>query len=286
LRCAEPAGPLAPLHRERGARALAFVWPLEAGPKLRGRLELDAAGNAELALTVPDAAAHGLTGLVLPGEAPPGPGVLSGRDALVHARLRPAGGLDLAALIPSGGQADRLFRLRSALFAGLVLDGTWELALYLPEPGQAVPPAALALGVTTRDAAVAAMEGFLAELVATWPVHRSEFAVGAAAGACLLDLRILPDFAPCYVAMPGALLIGYNPESLRRALAAGEPALGADGGLVVELARLAEADARLAGKAAASTPAAAPAWRRLRAEGREVEGRVELRVHLDAEAGA
>jgi hypothetical protein len=286
LRCADPVGPLASLHRERGGRALAFVWPLEAGPKLRGRLELDAAGNAELALTLPDDAARGLTGLVLPGEAPPGPGVLSSRDALVHARLRPAGGLDLASLVPAGGQADRLFRLRSALFEGLVLDGTWELAIYLPESGRAVPPAALALGVRARDAAAAAMESFLGELAATWPIRRSEFSVGASAGACLLDLRILPDFAPCYVATPRALVVGYDPDSLRLALASGEPALAAEGGLVVELARLAEADARLAGEAKAAAPAAAPAWRRLRAQGREAEGQVEVRVHLDAGAGA
>jgi hypothetical protein len=221
---------------------------------------------------------------MLPGGAPPGPGLLSGRDALVHARLRPAGKLDLAALVPAGGQADRMFRLKSALFTGLVLDGTWELALYLPEPGQAAPPAALALGIAARDAAVDAMEAFLAELAATWPVRRSEFSVGAAAGACLLDLRILPDFAPCYVATPEALVVGYNPDSLRRALAPGGPAFAADGGLVVELARLAEADARLAGRPAA--PAAAPPWQRLRAAGRETQGHVELRVHLDAGAGA
>jgi hypothetical protein len=286
LRCADPAGPLAPLHRERGARALAFVWPLESGPELHGQLEIDAAGSAELALRVPDAAAHGIAGLMLPGEMPPGPAVLSGRDALVHARLRPAGGLDLAALVPAGGQADRLFRLKSALFAGLVLDGTWELALYLPEPGQAAPPAALALGISARDAAVDAMEAFLAELAATWPIRRSEFSVGAAPGACLLDLRILPDFAPCYVATPRALVVGYNPESLRRALAPGGPAFAAEGGLVVELARLAEADAKLAGRAAAPAPQAALPWQRLRAGGREAGGHVELRVHLDAGAGA
>jgi len=284
LGCAQPTGALAALHRERGSDALAFAWPLEPGLVLRGRLRLDAAGNAELELRLPRDAAEGARGLWLPGG-PPGPAVLSGSETLLHARLRPAAGLDLASLVPDGSQADRLFRLKSELFSGALLDGTWEAAIYLPAAGESMPRAALALGFRQRDAAVAALEALLEQLGRSWPVHRSFFELTGARGACLLDLRILPGLAPCYVAGERTLVLGWNPASLRKALDGAPVELGDAGGLLVELARFAEADARLA--AGAASPAAlAPAfespWTRLRAAGGEQDG--ELRVHVQLEA--
>jgi hypothetical protein len=252
---------------------------------------LDERGGVELDLRVPREVARGAQALLLPGDEPPGPGILSGSQRLFHARARPEGGLDFASLVPEGSQADRMFRLKSQLFAGTVLDGTWEAAIYLPAEGEPTPRAALALGFAQRALAVAAVERFIADLRSTWPVHRSFFALREAEGACLLDLAILPGLAPCYVATDRALVLGWNPASLRKALDG--PSVGASlagpesaGGLVLELARFAEADARLA-RAAGEQPvphaaqAAASPWRRLRAQARREGDRVLVRVHLE-----
>jgi len=295
LECRPERSALEQLHRERADYALAFAWPLEPGLRLRGRLGLDDRGGVELDLRVPPEAAHGPQELLLPGDEPPGPGVLSGSQQLFHARARPAGGLDFASLVPEGSQADRMFRLKSELFAGTVLDGTWEAAIYLPAEGEPTPRAALALGFEHRALAVAAIERFIADLRSTWPVRRSFFALGEAEGACLLDLRILPDLAPCYVATDRALVLGWNPASLRKALdgtSTGAPLAGPEsgGGLVLELARFAEADARLA-QAAGEQPlrqaaqAAASPWQRLRAQARRDGDRVLVRVDLEPRVG-
>jgi hypothetical protein len=122
-------------------------------------------------------------------------------------------------------------------------------------------------------------------------VHRSFFALNEAEGACLLDLRILPGLAPCYVASDRALVLGWNPASLHKALDGASldaPLAGPEsgGGLVLELARFAEADARLA-RAVGEEPvrqaakAAASPWRRLRAQARQDGDRVLVRVHLE-----
>src|SRR4030095_1720444 len=104
--------------------------------------------------------------------------------------------------------------------AGAVLDGTWERAVYLPEPADAMPAIAVAIGFSVRSAAVAAMERLVTDLQKTWPVHRSELRLPAGAGACLLDLNVLPELAPCYVATADALVVGWNRDALARALAA------------------------------------------------------------------
>jgi hypothetical protein len=136
------------------------------------------------------------------------------------------------------------------------------------------------------------MEEFASELERSWPVHRTPFRVGDAAGACLLDLNLLPDLAPCYLAREDALVIGWNPASLRLALSSAaapgaEPDLGAEGGLVLHLDRLALADAQLAAAAGFAAEAGLPRawpWRRLLARG-EPAG-AELRVEIALEAGA
>src|SRR5262249_17973230 len=144
-------------------------------------------------------------------------------------------------------QADRLFRLRSDLFASAVLDGTWEGAVYLPERAGGMPGIALALGFELRSVAVAAAEHFLADLQKTWPVHRSDYRMRAGDGACLLDLNVLPDLSPCYVATGDALVVGWNATSLERALAGPiMPAPDAAGRLDVNLALIHRADDLLA----------------------------------------
>jgi hypothetical protein len=283
LRCADRQGPLAAAHRDRGARDLAFAWPL-GEQRATGSAALSAAGDLELLVELPGTAFGGARALLRPGAAPAGPAVLGGADALLHARLRPEGGIDLPALLSRGSQGDQLFALRSQLFGAAVLDGTWELAFYLPGAGESLPRAALALGIRHRDVAKAAAARFLDEIEAAWPVRRAPFALGGAPGACLPELRLLPGLAPCYVTTESALVVGWSEASLRKALDGSAPALPASGGLVAELARLPAADARLA---APAPPLGSPAWpwRRLVAEPRAAGASVGLRLFAAA-AGA
>ncbi len=295
LTCGAPDGPLAALYRERGERDIAFAIPLRAEARLVGTANVAPDGSLMLSLVMPDDALTGPAAFLLPGPEPAGLPVLSTNEPLVHARVRAAERLDLAAFVDAGGQASRLFRLESSLFSGLVLDGTWEAAVYLPEAGQRSPRAALALGIRERSAAVAAIEDFIDNLRESWPVHRSEFSVGRANGACLLDLNLLPDLAPCYVTTDRALVVGWNSTSLRKALeeAAAAPAefdeMGGPGSLVLDLARVQEADTRLRALAPAGAdllPQQAYPWHRLLLKGERVRAGVALRLELSAKEPA
>lgn len=304
LVCAVESGVLSPVHARLETADLLFSLPLgnDLGVALRGRGTIDSRGEIAIKLSLPQNAVKGPGSMLIPGRTPPGPVQLSRVDELVHARIRPEGALDIASLVSDGEQADQLFRLKSRLFAGAVLDGSWEAAIYLPEAGSRMPRAVVALGVSHRAPAVAAMEEFLTELQRTWPVHRSAFAVKEAKGACLLDLNILPEFAPCYVATENALVAGWNPTSLRHALDK-RPAARAynDSELVIELERFSRADALLADAERVSdrtasaltqavqdavqwVPAAAYPWRRVVAE--RIPGDEGVTIALTFESGA
>lgn len=287
LACAPPRSALPRLHAELGSATVAFAAPERHGLRVRGRISIDTLDHAEVEITIPTELARGAAAMLLPGGEPPGPGILSGTDTLLHARLRPKNGLDLSELIPDGGQGDRMFRLKSRLFAGAVLDGTWEAAVYLPATGSTMPRAALALGFRSRGAAVAAADEFVGQLEETWSMRRAPFETAGARGACLPELRILPDFSPCYVATDDALVVGWNPDSVTKALDGRVGALGRTGGVLMELARFPEADARMAQAAGVPPEALSPApWGRVRAFGRTAEDGVQLRLHLEARDGA
>lgn len=283
------SGVLTRLEAERRGRDIAFVWSPSDGEPVLGSLSVGPDGGVELEVRIPGSFFAGARALLRPGFAEPGPSILSAAESLIRVRLRPEGGLSIADWVPRGSQADRLFRLKSALFAGLVLDGTWEAAVYLPEPGHPMPRAALAVGFVRRHSAVAAMEGFLGDLSTQWPVHRSAFSVDDAPGACLLDLNLLPDLAPCYVATDAALVVGWNPASLRKALDGRERGgIPNVGGAVVDFGRFAEADARLADDRPIETAGARPSvpWQRVVARGRRVGDDVQLNVTFESGPGA
>ncbi len=185
--------------------------------------------------------------LLLPSADPAGPNQLATGDALVHVRLRPDGGLDLARFIQGKGWGARLYRLQSDLFEGTTLAGVWELAVYTPDEGDVIPPMALAVDIRDRRQAVSVMEKFLKDLQSSWPLRRSPFHLGGWDGACLTNLNVMPDLAPCYVATDKALLIGWNPKSLERATAA----VVGDGGPVAS-----RAGSRVAANPAPANPAA------------------------------
>ena len=291
LACGDPSGPLAALHRELGEHDLAFALPIGRPVRMLGSADVAGDGTLAVALLLPSDALAGPAGFLLPGSEPAGPPVLSTRDQIAHARVRSGERLDLASFVPPESQAASLFHLESALFSGLVLDGTWEAALYPPENGRATPRSALALGVREQRAGVAAIEAFIQKIREGWPVHRSEFSVGGASGACLLDLNLLPDLAPCYVASGRALVVGWNPASLQQALGetSGDapPLIGAGepGALVLDLARVEQADAGLRARLPAGAVLLPPSvypWSRLSLSGERGRDGVRLQLRLGA----
>lgn len=293
LRCADASGPLAAFHAERGAHALFFAAPGSDGARPHGQLDLDA-GGARLALSWPELA--GPWSDLLPGDAPAAPERLAAGERVAHLRARSGGPLDLASLVPAGSQGDRMFRLKSTLFSAALLDGNVELALYLPEPEASMPRAALAVGLRRPELARAAVDQFLDEIEQSWSLRRTPFAADGAQGACLPDLHLVPELAPCYALRADALWLGWNGASLRHALAT-EPApastgtsapadsAGAPAQLDVDLAGLTAADLRLAATRGVAKPPLRWPWRRLHATAGRRDGAFELEAVLEPEPG-
>ncbi len=291
-----------PLERIRRTAQSDFVFALPRAPDtaLRGALRSEN-GALSVELRWPDPPAGGALGLLVPGGEPAGPDRLASDGRVLKLRVRPRAGLDLAALVPEGSQADHLFRLKSALLGSAVLDGTWEGAVYLPERAGGMPGVAVALGFSLRSAAVAAIEHFVADLQKTWQMRRTDYHVAAGDGACLPDLNVLPELAPCYVATGDALVIGWNPASLERALAgiraprsepqASEGPKGGGGSdaaarLDLDLALIQRADDLLARAFPGSSPPLRWPWSRVVASGGESGGALALRVTFVPRAGS
>ena len=289
VRCLRDDDPLEAIRRAAQSD-LVFALPRAPDTALRGALRSED-GTLALDLRWNDPPAGGALGLLVPGGEPAGPDRLASARRLLALRVRPRAGLDLAALVPEGSQADRLFRLKSALLSSAVLDGTWEGAVYLPDRAGGMPGVAIALGFSLRSAAIAAIERFVADLQATWPVHRSELQLAAGDGACLPDLNVLPELAPCYVATADALVVAWNPASLERALAQasrsepqasevhpGGSAPNAPARLDLDLSLIESADDLLARAFPGSSPPLRWPWRRVVASGGESDGALALRV--------
>jgi hypothetical protein len=228
---AEPAcrdGRLPPeLEALRGDAALAFVLPFGsregAEPaRLAGRVHVRPDGELRVEARLDGVPEAGGLGLLLPDEAPAGAPRLSSHDALVQARVRPRGGLDLSSLISSGSQADQMFRLKSQLFVGAALGDAWELAIYMPRSGATLPPMVVALDVARASLAKQGVAAFVRELEATWPLRaRAATWPSGAVGQCFDELRIMPEFAPCHASVEGALIFGWNYASVEQAISTG-----------------------------------------------------------------
>jgi len=219
LRCTQP-GKLDELGLAEGSSWLFRHTSVEGWSfEVRG-VEQEDLASTRLAVSVENVD-HAAWGRWLPGVDNPGDDLLSGDGAIAQLRLRPAGGLNIASSLGKQSLADRLFSLRSDLFTAAVLKGNLELAVYLPDGGQLIPPMALALDFALRQPAVLAMESFIEDIRVRYPVSRVDFAIGGNAGACLANLRVMPDLAPCYVATDKALIVGWNATSVELALAGG-----------------------------------------------------------------
>jgi len=284
LRCAEPSPALVGLRAHRGDAMASLALPL--GPDTPRLLLRAHRRGADLELDVHWPRPETSLAALLPGSDPSGPEVLTAHERLFHVRVRVDGPLDLAALVPEGSQADELFRLRSELLSAAILDGTWEAAIYTPEPGSSWPRVAIALGVRLQSAAAAAADRLIDDVEEHWSVSRTPLPAGSGSGACLLRLRLLPELAPCYRATERALVLAWNPDSLRHAIAAGPlpPAATEPGRLELDLAGLRRTDLRLAqqvGPEALATVTRWP-WRRLVAHGGRREDAWAFRVELEA----
>lgn len=241
----------------RGDAGWVFAGSLEPGRWLVVRGTTAADGSVRLDGEAYPAGIKGPVSLLLPAERPAGPPRLSSSQSLAHIRLRPDGGLNLARFLEGGDWGSRLYRLQSKLFEGTALSGVWELAVYPPTTGQRIPPVALALDLRKPELAVEVMEKFLEDLMETWPARRTDYRFEPWTGACLSNVRVMPDLAPCYVATDRALVIGWNAESLEHALGGPTIADGSRSGAVrpwsdagsearVYFSRLPSADAVLA----------------------------------------
>ena len=285
LRCADPQGPLAAFRSERGEHDLLLALPGEPGARALAQADVDDAG-AQLQLRWP--ALEGRLADLLPGDVPAGPDRLAVASRVAHGRARSAGPLDLAAWVPRESQGDRLFHLRDRMLSAALLDGTLEVALYQPLPDARMPRSALALGVRQQDAARAAAERFVGEIAATWRLRQAPFSSAAGDGACLPDLHVLPELAPCYALARDALVIGWNEASLRHALESDAGAAPAESAALparfdVDLASLREADLALAARMGREAAPLRWPWRRLRASAERRQGALQVELRLEPE---
>jgi hypothetical protein len=245
-----------PLAALRGDADVAFAIPAGETTRAVGRIRVAAGGAIEAEVRFDLPGEPSVAAAWAPAVDPPGDPVLADALAVVHARVRAHGGLDPAALAPRDASAAQMFRLGGSVLSGALLDGTWELALYAPPPGDPVPRPVLAVGVRSAAAAQAAMGHFLADVEAQWDVRRVPYAFQGNAGACLPGLQLLPTLAPCYVGTADALVLAWDQASLEHAIrAGGVRSLASDAALDLDVLRGADVVVRAAmGHAQAVAP--------------------------------
>lgn len=231
----------------RGTHSAAFGAPRGANGMVHGTLGRTEKQAWQAEIRLPLSNDLGALALAVPSAESPGPNVLNHKDALLHARVRPQSGIDIASLVPENTQADNLFNLKSALLSRAVLSGTWELAIYPAPAGQIMPQSVLALGVHAT-AARPAIDTFAAQLREKWNVQRVPTTVAAWQGECIQGMRILPGLEPCYLLDEQSLVIGWNDAALQQAVSGAFTPLelGNTSGAIVDFRVMAAADAILA----------------------------------------
>lgn len=165
---------------------------------------------------VPVAGGERMPKLTLARE-PPAAARLAAADRAIwlHARIEDLDG----ALMAQGTQAADLFALDAQLLSRAVLNGDVEAAVYPPTEGGDFPRVVLALGVRGRALGAAAMDQLVERLRERWQVRAEPWVLDGVDGVCLPAVNILPSFSPCALLHEDAVLIGWNADSLRAALA-------------------------------------------------------------------
>ena len=213
LRCVEAVDPVL---RPLSSAALILSIPVREGHALVG-LEVGVDGTVEFEAHLPSEILPPLLAGLRKGS---GPAVLSTDDALFHARFRTSG---IAETVRASGgdpkgQGERLFALSSSILAGSVLDGTVEAAWYAPREGDALPPLAVALGATSRTAVAEGTSRYVTALQERWPIVARPVRLGGGEGQCLDGLRVMPGFAPCWVARDSGVVLAWNEATVLRAV--------------------------------------------------------------------
>jgi hypothetical protein len=293
LACARLTDQPAAVQALQGDADLVFLVPLGASAndgsvasRLIGTVRSEPGGTLRMSARFDPLPTGALGSLVVPSAQGAGPAILNPSDTLVHGRIRPHAGLDIASLVPQGSQGDRMFKLKSRIFSSAILDGSLEFAIYLPEDGQMMPPLVVAVGTRVEAAAVEAMDAFIANMARSWKLQYVAASFGEYRGVCMVEMQLFSEFDPCYVAAKGMILIGWNRGALLRALEpGGGPGPSAYGGVVAHLGRFAAADAVLhdAWVPDAPLPRLEYAWQSLQAELRRVGDDVHLEVVLEGQ---
>lgn len=291
LACAHLTDQPAAVKALQGDADLVFLIPLgvaaddaSTASRLIGTVRSEPGGTLRLSARFDPLPTGALGSLLVPSATGAGPPILNSSDTLVHGRIRPHAGLDIASLVPQGSQGDDMFKLKSRIFSSAILDGSLEFAIYLPEDGQMIPPTVVAVGTRVEAAAVEAMDAFIANIAQTWKLRHTPASFGEYRGACMVELQIFSEFDPCYAAARGMILIGWNRRALLRALEPGSgPGPSAHGGVVAHLGRFAAADAALhdAWVPDAPRPRLEYAWQSLQAELRRAGDDVHLQLLLE-----
>jgi hypothetical protein len=275
----------------QGDADLVFLVPLGApandgnvASRLIGTVRSEPDGTLRMSARFDPLPTGALGSLVVPSAEGAGPAVLNPSNTLVHGRIRPHAGLDIASLVPRDSQGDSMFKLKSRIFSSAILDGSLEFAIYLPEDGQMIPPTVVAVGTRVEAAAVEAMDAFVASMSRTWKFRHVPASFGEYRGVCMVEMQLYSEFDPCYAAAKGMILIGWNRRALLRALEPGSgPGPSTHGGVVAHLDRFATADAALhhAWVPDSPLPQLEYAWHRLEAELRRVGDDVRLQLVLE-----
>jgi len=292
LACARLADQPDAVNALRGDADIVFLAPLglvadDGSPNSRliGTVRSEPGGTLRMSARFDPLPTGALGSLLVPSAEAAGPPVLNPSDTLVHGRIRPRAGLDIAALVPEGSQGDSMFKLKSRIFSSAILDGSLEFAIYLPEDGQMMPPTVIGVGTRVEAAAVEAMDAFIANLERTWKLRHVPASFGKYRGICMVEMQLYSEFDPCYVAAKGMILIGWNRRALLHAL---EPGSGSGpsphGGVVAHLDHFAAADAALhdAWVPESPSPRLQYAWQNLEAELQRVGDDVHLQLVLEA----
>ncbi len=291
LACARLADQPAAVRKLQGDADLVFLAPLglaadasKPASRLIGTVRSERNGTLRLNARFDPLPSGALGSLLVPSSEGAGPPLLNPTDTLVHGRIRPDSGLDIAALVPQGSQGDSMFKLKSQIFSSAILDGSLEFAIYLPEAEQMMPPTVVAVGTRVEAAAVKAMDAFIADIARTWKLRHVPASFGEYQGVCMVEMQLLPEFDPCYAAAKGMIVIGWNRGALLRALESGS-GLGPSthGGVVLHLSRFAAADAALhdVWVPDAPLPQLDYAWQTLQAQLQRVGDDVYLQLVLE-----
>ncbi len=281
-----PTAMVEAVRAQRGAHDGLVRWPLGEEGLTELRFDLDEQGDLTVEGRLWPGSVRGPLALLVPGDEPPAPAVITPERSLIHLRVRPRDGVRIADWIAPGSQGDRLFALKGRLLEGALLAGTWELAFVGSEAGTEVPLAVAALHHRGAAATRSALDEALDQLEATWPIRRSsrrfvDVEGRALEGGCFLDLPILPEFAPCWVVTSRAFVIGYRGEALDAALRgpasgatpAGDPVTPEASRLSVHLDRIGALDGRgPAGSADRRAPRPSDLWSRLELHASEDPG--------------